>query len=67
MAVNRIDHAAVLVEDLGRALEWYEGSLGLTVLDRDDDRAHVTCSGDHADVTLVGGGHGLVTFAIGRR
>ncbi len=31
MGVNRIDHAAVLVEDLGRALEWYEGSLGLTV------------------------------------
>jgi catechol 2,3-dioxygenase len=65
MGINRIDHAAVLVEDLGRALEWYEGCLGLTVLDRDDDLAHVTCGGDHADVTLVTGGHGLVTFAMG--
>lgn len=65
MGLNRIDHAAVFVDDLGRALEWYEGTLGLTVLDRDEARAHVTCDGDHADVTLVAGGHGLVTFAIG--
>ena len=65
MGVQRIDHAAILVEDLGAALGWYEEVLGLTVLDRGADRAHVTCRGDHADVTLVAGGHGLVSFAVG--
>jgi catechol 2,3-dioxygenase len=67
MAVNRIDHAAIYVDDLGRAVEWYVGVLGLDVVDRDRDRAHVTCRGAHADLTLVAGrpGHGPVSFAIG--
>ncbi len=29
MSVNRADHAAIRVTDLGQALEWYEGVLGL--------------------------------------
>lgn len=67
MAVNRLDHAAIYVDDLGLAVEWYVGALGLEILDRDRDRAHVTCRGAHADLTLVAGGpgHGLVSFAIG--
>lgn len=40
MPINRIDHAAVRVEELGQALEWYEGVLGLTVLDKTKDRAY---------------------------
>ena len=39
--------------------------LGLTVLERSPDRAHLSCAGDHADLTVVPGGHGPVTFAIG--
>jgi catechol 2,3-dioxygenase len=65
MGINRVDHAAILVDDIGEALEWYEGVLGLTLLDRDDARAHVTCRGDHADVTLIAGGRGAGTFAVG--
>ncbi len=65
MGVNRIDHAAIRVHDLDGALDWYEGLLGLAVLDRVSDHAHLTCGGDHADLTLVTGGHGLVSFAIG--
>ncbi len=65
MGVNRIDHAAILVHDLGAALSWYQDVLGLTVLERSPDRAHLSCAGDHADLTVVPGGHGPVTFAIG--
>jgi catechol 2,3-dioxygenase len=65
MGVNRIDHAAVLVHDLGEALAWYEDVLGLTALERAGDHAHLTCAGDHADLTLVAGGRGPVSFAIG--
>jgi catechol 2,3-dioxygenase len=65
MAINRIDHAAVRVNDLGQALEWYEGVLGLTVLDRNAERALLACSGDAVDVTLVAGGQSLVSFAFG--
>ncbi|HEY7630093.1 MAG TPA: VOC family protein [Thermoleophilaceae bacterium] len=65
MAVNRLDHAAIRVEDIGEALVWYVDALGLTLLDRRDDQAHLTCRGDHADLTLVTGGRGPVSFAIG--
>jgi len=65
MAINRIDHAAVRVNDLGHALEWYEGTLGLTVLDRNAERALLACSGDEVDLTLVDGGQSLVSFAFG--
>jgi catechol 2,3-dioxygenase len=65
MGVNRIDHAAILVNDVAQALEWYEGILGLKVLDSSRDRAHVTCKGEHADLTLVAGGHGPLAFAVG--
>lgn len=65
MAINRIDHAAVRVGDLGQALEWYEGVLGLTVLDRNDERALLACSGEEVDVTLIAGGQSIVSFAFG--
>ena len=65
MAINRIDHAAVRVNDLGQALEWYEGVLGLTVLDRNAERALLACSGDEVDLTVVAGGQSLVSFAFG--
>jgi catechol 2,3-dioxygenase len=65
MSVNRVDHAEILVTDVGAALEWYEGALGLTVLECTRKQAHVTCAGDHADITLVRGGHGVSSFAIG--
>jgi catechol 2,3-dioxygenase len=65
MGVNRIDHVAILVHDLGEALAWYEGVLGLVVLERLPRRAHLTCAGEHADLTVVAGGHGPISFAIG--
>lgn len=65
MAMNRIDHAAIRVKDLGESLAWYEGVLGLTVLDRGSDRAVLACRGDAADVTLHAGGQSLVSFAFG--
>ena len=65
MAINRIDHAAVRVKDLGQALEWYEGVLGLAVLDRNADRALLACSGTAADLTLIDGGQSIESFAFG--
>lgn len=65
MPINRIDHAAVRVADLGSALNWYEDVLGLTVLDRNDKRALLACSGDAADLTLIAGGQSIESFAMG--
>ena len=65
MGMNRIDHAAIRVNDMGEALAWYEGVLGLTVLERGADRAVLTCRGEAADVTLHAGGQSLVSFAFG--
>lgn len=65
MAIKRIDHAAVRVADLGSALDWYEGVLGLTVLDRNDERVHLAVDGDAADLTLFAGGQSIETFAFG--
>jgi catechol 2,3-dioxygenase len=65
MAINRIDHAAVRVGDLGQALDWYEGVLDLKVLDRNNDRALLACSGEEADLTLIAGGQSIASFAFG--
>lgn len=65
MAINRMDHAAARVADIGSALDWYEGVLGLTVLDRNDKRVHLAVEGDAADVTLFAGGQSIETFAFG--
>jgi catechol 2,3-dioxygenase len=65
MAIHRTDHAAIRVRDLGEALEWYEGVLGLTVLSRSTERALLACRGDAVDLTIQGGGTGLVNFAFG--
>ena len=51
MGMNRIDHAAIRVKDLGEALEWYEGVLGLKVLEKSSDRAVLARRGEAADVT----------------
>lgn len=66
MGINRIDHAAVYVGDLGKALSWYEDVLGLTVLARTDDTVHLACRGKAADITLVKGKQSLdnVTFGV---
>lgn len=65
MAINRLDHAAIFVPDLGKALTWYEDVLGLTVLERTDDHVHLACRGDAADLTVVRGKVGLDHFAFG--
>jgi catechol 2,3-dioxygenase len=65
MAINRMDHAAVRVRDLGEALDWYEDVLGLTVLDRTAERALLACSGDAVDVTVIAGGQSVESFAFG--
>ncbi|WP_410589265.1 VOC family protein [Amycolatopsis sp. lyj-23] len=65
MPINRIDHAAIRVTDLGQSLEWYEGVLGLTVLERTPQRALLACSGDAADLTLIAGGQSIDSFTFG--
>ena len=65
MAINRIDHAAIRVRNMSEALDWYEGVLGLTVLDRNGERTLLACSGTDADLTLIEGGQSLVSFAFG--
>lgn len=65
MPINRIDHAAVRVHDLGHALQWYEGVLGLTVLDRNQQRVLLACNGEAVDVTLIAGGQSVESFAFG--
>jgi catechol 2,3-dioxygenase len=65
MAINRLDHAAIRVADLGSALSWYEDTIGLTVLDRNDDRALLACSGDAVDLTITKGGQSIDSFAFG--
>ncbi len=65
MGHNRIEHAAILVNDLGESREWYEGILGLTVLDSTAERTHYSCHGDAVDLTVFAGGHGHVSVAYG--
>jgi len=65
MGINRIDHAAIYVGDLGKALTWYEDVLGLTVLSRTADTVHLACRGKAADITLVKGKQSLDNFAFG--
>jgi catechol-2,3-dioxygenase len=43
MGVNRLDHAAILVHDVGEALVWYADVLGLKALERAGDHAHLSC------------------------
>lgn len=65
MGINRIDHAAIYVGDLGKALTWYEDVLGLTVLSRSDEVVHLACRGRAADLTLVKGQTSLDNFTFG--
>lgn len=65
MGINRIDHAAIQVGDLGKALAWYQDVLGLTVLQHGEDRVHLACRGKAADLTLVKGRQSLEDFSFG--
>ncbi|WP_123026528.1 VOC family protein [Mycolicibacterium stellerae] len=65
MSINRIDHATLKVDDLSGSLEWYVQGLGLKVLDKSSDTAHLGVGDDHTALTLVEGGKGLVSFALG--
>lgn len=66
MAISRIDHASLYTPDLGRTLAFYEGVLGMRVLDRSDQHAHLSChSATSADLTLVSGKTGLRDFTFG--
>ena len=65
MAFNRVDHATVRVRDLGEALEWYEGVLGLVVLNRSATKVLLACRGEAVDLTLVSGGCSIENFAFG--
>ncbi len=65
MGINRIDHASLYVQDLGKALSWYEDVLSLKVLSRGDDHVHLACRGDAADLTLVKGLCSIDNFTFG--
>lgn len=65
MGINRIDHAAIFVGDLDKALTWYRDVLSLKVLAREGDKVHLACRGDAADLTLVKGESSLDNFTFG--
>lgn len=65
MAITRLDHAALHVPDLAKALVWYEAILGMTVLERTDAHVHLSCRGEIADLTLAEGRIGLRDFTFG--
>ncbi|WP_112310829.1 VOC family protein [Pseudogemmobacter bohemicus] len=65
MAINRIDHAAIYVSDLEKALTWYRDVLSLNVLSQDKKRIHLACRDDAADLTLVLGNRSVDNFTFG--
>jgi catechol 2,3-dioxygenase-like lactoylglutathione lyase family enzyme len=65
MAINQLDHATILAPDLGAALAWHEGVLGMRILERTDGHAHLSCRGEAGDLTRVRGGPGLRDFTFG--
>jgi catechol 2,3-dioxygenase len=65
MTINRLDHARLLTPDLGKALTWYVGILGMTVLDRSDNHVDLACRGEVCDFSLVRGGTGVRDFTFG--
>ena len=66
MAINRIDYVALYEPDLEQALAFYEGVLGMRVLERSAAHAHLAChSTTVADLTLIRGTTGLRDFTFG--
>lgn len=65
MGINRLDHASIYVEDLGKALTWYRDVLSLKVLERADGHVHLACRGESADLTLVKGARSVHDFTFG--
>ena len=58
----RLDHAAIRVSDIERAVAWYREVLGLVETGRGDGSVHLGC-GEGTDLALVAGGVGLDHFA----
>jgi catechol 2,3-dioxygenase len=65
MALNRLDQTTLRVKDLEESTAWYTEGLGFDVLDRRPGEVDLSLATDHVDLTLVEGGHGLVSFAFG--
>ena len=65
MAINRIDNVVLVVPDLQRGSEWYEGVLGMRPLHKGPDVHHYSCGSDHAEVSLVTGHTSFGSFTFG--
>lgn len=62
---NIYEHAELRVRDLGRALDFYTGVLGLHELARDDGVVYLGCGYDeNYDLAVRAGGTGVVHFAL---
>jgi len=65
MTILRIEHAAIRVQDLNAAIDFYCDGLGLLVSNRTDSSAQLTCGGDVGfDLSLSAGGTGLDHLAL---
>jgi catechol 2,3-dioxygenase len=63
--VQTYEHAEVRVKDLGRALDFYGGVMGLVELAREDGVVYLGCGFDeNYDLAVRGGGTGVVHFAL---
>jgi catechol 2,3-dioxygenase len=63
--VQTYEHAEVRVKDLGAALEFYTGVLGLHELARDNGTVYLGCGYDeNYDLAIREGGTGVVHFAL---
>ena len=51
--VLRVDTLFIPVKDLGSALEWYSGTLGLTINWRNDEGGYACIDGGNVPITLA--------------
>jgi catechol 2,3-dioxygenase len=65
MAINRLDHASIYTPDIGKALAWYVDILGLKLLERTENHAHLACRAEFGELTLVKGTTSIRDFTFG--
>jgi catechol 2,3-dioxygenase len=65
MGLLGLDHVIIRVSDASDALRYYRDVLGLAEIAEEDGVQYLGCGGDeYADVGLVNGGQGIVSFAM---
>src|SRR5712691_894056 len=65
MALQKLAHVEVLIDDVEKALEFHTGVLGLVEVAREDGTVYLGCGADeNYDIALTDGGTGVVHFAF---